>query len=124
MNFVAESGSWTVGPLVSGAPAVAVLEVSGAVLAWTVDDPDGVAATRLTVTDSAAADWLWRVVGPNGHAAIVSDPESADVEMRPEALAPLRRLAVGHWLRRWWPESIRDGIVGLDTPCSTGSWPC
>ncbi len=114
MNFVAESGAWTVGPIVAGAPVVAVLEVSGAVLAWTVDDPDGVAATRLTVTDAAAADWLWRVVGPTGHAAIVSDPESADVEMRPDALAPLRRLAVGHWLRRWWPESSREGIVRLD----------
>ncbi|MGA9673976.1 MAG: hypothetical protein WBR28_01580 [Mycobacterium sp.] len=26
----------------------------------------------------------------------------------------LRRLALGHWLRRWWPASQRDGIAGLD----------
>jgi hypothetical protein len=26
----------------------------------------------------------------------------------------LRRLAVGHWLRRWWPASQRDGIAALD----------
>jgi hypothetical protein len=26
----------------------------------------------------------------------------------------LRRLAIGHWLRRWWPASNRDGIAGLD----------
>jgi hypothetical protein len=27
---------------------------------------------------------------------------------------PLRRLALGHWLRRWWPASQRDGIAALD----------
>ena len=26
----------------------------------------------------------------------------------------LRRLAFGHWLRRWWPASERDGIATLD----------
>ena len=104
------------GPAVADAPAVAVLEVSGAVLEWTVDDPDGAAATRMTVTDVAAADWLWRVVGSgHGHAAPRRrGRKPAEVDLLPDALAPLRRLAIGHWLRRWWPESSRDGIVRLD----------
>lgn len=110
----AASGVWAGGPPTAEAPAVAVLEVSGAVLEWTVDDPNGAAATRMTVTDVVAADWLWRVVGPAGHAALVSGAAVADVEMLPGALEPLRRLAVGYWLRRWWPESSRDGIVRLD----------
>ncbi|TPG32167.1 hypothetical protein [Mycolicibacterium hodleri] len=114
MRFVADAGLWVVGPAVAVVPAVAVLEVSGAVLEWTVDDRDGVAATRMTITDRAAAEWLWRVVGPAGHAAIASGVEPVDVDLVPEALEPLRRIAIGHWLRRWWPESRRDGIVPLD----------
>lgn len=112
MKLVAESGTWTAGPPVAGAPAVAVLEVSGAVLAWTVDDPAG--AARITVTDVVAADWLWRVVGSAGHAALVTAIDLAEVELRPDVVAVLRRLAIGHWLRRWWPESARDGIARLD----------
>jgi hypothetical protein len=118
MKLVAEAGVWVTGPSVSGPPAAAVLEVSGAVFEWTVDDPDGTAATRLTITDVPAADWLWRVVGTAGHAVIVAaldgDRGDQEVELAPEALEPLRRLAVGYWLRRWWPESSRDGIVRLD----------
>ncbi|KAA0096121.1 hypothetical protein CIW49_21640 [Mycolicibacterium sp. P1-18] len=114
MKFEARPQGWSGGPVVADVPAVAVLEVSGAVLEWTVDDPAGAAATRMTVTDVAAADWLWRVVGPAGHAALVSGAGVAEVDVRAEALEPLRRLAVGLWLRRWWPESSRDGIVRLD----------
>jgi hypothetical protein len=111
---VADEGVWTAGPAVAEIPAVAVLEVSGAVLSWTVDDPGGATATRLTVTDVVAADWLWRAVGPAGHAAIVAGAEVAEFEFLPGVFEPLRRLAIGHWLRRWWPESLRDGIGRLD----------
>ncbi|MBJ7338995.1 hypothetical protein [Mycolicibacterium sp.] len=114
MRLVSDSGLRVVGPAVSAPPAVAVLDVSGAVLEWTVDDPDGVAATRMTITNLDAAEWLWRVVGPAAHALIASDLTPIDVELLPEAVEPLRRLAIGHWLRRWWPESRRDGIVPLD----------
>ena len=34
--------------------------------------------------------------------------------MLPGSLDSLRRLALGHWLRRWWPASQRDGIATLD----------
>ncbi len=37
------------------------------------------------------------------------------VDVRPGSLEPLRRLALGHWLRRWWPASQRDGIAALDS---------
>jgi hypothetical protein len=114
VRLVADSGAWTLGPAVADVPATAVLEVSGAVLAWTVDDPNGVAATRLTVTDVVAADWLWRVVGTDGHAAIVAGAELAEFDLLPGAFEPLRRLAIGLWMRRWWPESLRDGIARLD----------
>jgi len=114
VRLAARPGGWHGGPAVADVPAVAVLEVSGAVLEWTVDDPAGAAATRMTVTDLAAADWLWRVVGPAGHAAVASGTSVAEVDVRAEALEPLRRVAIGYWLRRWWPESTRDGIVGLD----------
>ncbi len=124
MRIVADSGLWSTGPSVSTAPALAVLEVAGAVLAWTADDPAGAAATRITFTDIAAAEWLWRILGPGGHVAAVTALERKAVEgtvelpgIEPAAgpLAPLRRLGIGHWARRWWPVSPRDGIVGLDS---------
>lgn len=123
MKLVAESGLWTTGARVAAPPAVAVLEVAGAVLAWTVDDP--AATAQLTFTDVAAADWLWRVAGEQGHVAVIealrgraADPHAtidiAELELSPQILAPLRRLALGHWLRRWWPASVRDSIADLD----------
>ena len=65
MRVTAHDGLWRLGPAVPAPPAVAVLEISGAVLAWTVDDP--AAPVQITFTDIAAADWLWRVVGVAGH---------------------------------------------------------
>ncbi|MDT5328339.1 MAG: hypothetical protein QOF25_5491 [Mycobacterium sp.] len=129
MRFVADSGLWSAGPTVAAPPAVAVLELSGAVLAWTVDDPSG--AARITFTDVPAAEWLWHVVGEAGHVAVLTalgdgmadDGRAIDVtgvEPSPDALAPLRRLAVGHWLRRWWPASSRNGIVALDSAVLDG----
>jgi hypothetical protein len=125
MRLVADSGLWSTGPLVTPTPLVAVLEVSGATLSWTVDDPSGAAATQLTFTDLPRADWLWRILGESGHvaaAAAVQGPapyrpgviELAGVELLPGSVDRLRHLAVGHWLRRWWPAGSRDGIAGLD----------
>ncbi|GAS98102.1 uncharacterized protein RMCC_5067 [Mycolicibacterium canariasense] len=123
MKLVAEQGLWTTGRPAAAPPAVAVLEVAGAVLAWTVDD--SLAPVAVTFTDVAAADWLWRVLGEAGHVSVVealSGPPAhsaaavdlVDVQWAAAALAPLRRLALGHWLRRWWPASVRDGIADLD----------
>jgi len=112
MKLTVDSGLWALGSEVAAPPEVAVLEVSGAVLAWTIHDP--AQAVRITFTDLSAADWLWRLVGEAGHVAVLAAAETADVLLLPEPLAALRRLAVGHWLRRWWPASARDGIVPLD----------
>lgn len=102
------------------APLVAVLEVSGAVLSWIVDDPAGADGIAITFTDPNRADWLWRVVGEAGHVAVLASAAAdgpqdlTGVDITPGTMAPLRRLALGHWLRRWWPASQRDGIAGLD----------
>ncbi|BBX99249.1 hypothetical protein [Mycobacterium lacus] len=122
MRLVAESGLWSTGPSAAASPLVAVLEVSGAVLSWTIDEPAD--APQITFTDLSRADWLWRVFGESGHVALAAAvAEAADgprsievtgVDISPASIAPLRRLAVGHWLRRWWPASQRDGIPGLD----------
>lgn len=120
MRLIAQQGLWTTDHRVDAPPAVAVLEVSGAVLAWTVDDPTG--PVQVTFTDVAAADWLWRVLGEDGHVGLVgaladrtpTALELSGVDWAAGALAPLRRLALGHWLRRWWPAGTTDGIADLD----------
>lgn len=123
MRLVAENGLWSTGPLSEPTPLVAVLELAGAVLSWPVDEPER--APDITFTDAARADWLWRVFGEPGHAAVAaavgSGPDARDtldvdgVQASHDALRPLRRLALGHWLRRWWPASERDGIAVLDS---------
>lgn len=119
MKLTVDAGLWAFGSEVNAPPEVAVLEVSGAVLAWTIYEQ--AQAVRITFTDLPAADWLWRLVGEAGHVAVIAaadaetgDLDLADVQPLPEPLAALRRLAVGHWLRRWWPASVRDGIAPLD----------
>lgn len=123
MRLVADGGLWSIGPAPAPVPLAAVVEVDGAVLAWTVDAPE--AAARITLTDPGRADWWWRVVGEAGHHALVeaagsAPPDAAAVldlpgiDVRPGSLEPLRRVALGHWLRRFWPESIRDAIAALD----------
>lgn len=121
-----DSGLWTVGPAVPAGPTAALIEVAGAVLAWRIDDPAGLDAVTVTFTDIAEAEWLWRVVGEHGHVALLAAAEGVEgadgsdaldvsgVQLSADTLAPLRRLAVGHWLRRWWPASARDGIAALD----------
>ena len=123
MKLIADSGLWSTGPPIAPTPLVAVLEVSGAVLSWTIDEELGDAA--LTFTDVARADWLWRVLGEAGHGALAEAvdghrPEDSrtievhGVGLLPGSVDPLRRLALGHWMRRWWPASQRDGIAALD----------
>ncbi len=121
MRLVADSGLWNSEPTAAATPLTAVLEVTGAVLSWVVDEPPGDTAIGIAFTDVTRADWLWRLVGEAGHVAIVSavdeQPRGLDlagVDVAPGAVAPLRRLAVGHWLRRWWPASGRDAIPVLD----------
>ena len=64
MRLIADSGLWSTGPQVEPTPVTAVLEVSGALLSWTVDDASD--TTAITFTDPSRADWLWRVLGESG----------------------------------------------------------
>jgi hypothetical protein len=121
MRLVADSGLWSTGQQAAHPQLTAVLEVSGAVLSWTVDDPS--AAAQITFTDPTRADWLWHVLGAPGHSALAAalDERTLDeaveltgIDVLPGSLDRLRRLALGHWLRRWWPASRRDGIAALD----------
>jgi hypothetical protein len=121
MRLIADSGLWIAGRETEAPPLAAVLEVSGAVLSWTIDGAPGDA--QITLTDLSRADWMWRVLGEAGHVALASalptaaEPHTIEltgVDIAPGSVAPLHRLAVGHWLRRWWPASRRDGIAGLD----------
>ena len=75
MKLMSDSGLWSTGPFVAPSPLQAVLEVSGAVLSWTVDDP--AADPQITFTDPARADWLWRVLGEAGHRAVASAVDHA-----------------------------------------------
>ena len=70
MRFIAESGLWATEAPRDAVPLTAVLEVSGAVLSWTVDDPD--APVHMAFTDPVRAEWLWRIAGEDGHSSIVS----------------------------------------------------
>lgn len=120
MRLVADRGLWSTGPTPPSTPLVAVLEVSGAVLSWPVDDP--AQPVHIAFTDVTRAQWLWRVLGPAGHAALAAATAGGagnavdlpGVGIAADAVAPLRRLALGHWLRRWWPASRIGGIAELD----------
>ncbi len=123
MKLIADAGLWSTGRLAAPTPLSAVLEVSGAVLSWEIDEMPGVPI--ITFTDLGRADWLWRLFGESGHSAMAAavgqrlpdDAQSIDVNgvsLLPGSVDQLRRLALGHWMRRWWPASHRDGIASLD----------
>ncbi|WKG01144.1 hypothetical protein [Mycolicibacterium sp. HK-90] len=121
MRLSGDTGLWSTGVAPAAGPPALVLEVSGAVLSWPADG-DAADPPAITFTDHHRADWLWRIVGESGHVALVEAlrhrgldrPVEVAAEVRPESTEMLRRLAFGHWLRRWWPASARDGIVALD----------
>lgn len=124
MRLGVDSGLWSTGTPSAGTPLVAVLEVSGAVLSWVVDGRAG-EPPSITFTDPERADWLWRVIGEPGHVAVLDalrhrEPgkplDIPGVDLLPGSTDTLRRLAIGHWLRRWWPASDRDGIAALERP--------
>ncbi|MED5815988.1 hypothetical protein VST63_26830 [Mycolicibacterium sp. 050232] len=124
MKLGADAGLWSTGPLDARAPLVAVLEVSGAVLSWVVDGGAG-EPPSIAFTEPERADWLWRVLGESGHVAVLDalrhrEPgqglDLPGVELLPGSVDTLQRLAIGHWLRRWWPASDRDGIAALERP--------
>ena len=120
MRLVTESGLWVTGPSVAPVPLAAVLELDGAVLAWTVDEAAD-APPQITFTDPGARTGCGACSartaigagrGHRRHGARAGRPGRGRGARR--VAGSLRRLALGHWLRRWWPASIRDGIAGLN----------
>ncbi|NMO04141.1 hypothetical protein HH308_23270 [Gordonia sp. TBRC 11910] len=89
------------------------LEVAGGILVWELDSTE----PTLHLWNLDDATWLWRIVGEQRHVDTVASLASsthtdADVADTDE-LELLCRLAWGHWLRRWWPTSVADGIDAL-----------
>ncbi|MFW0789346.1 hypothetical protein [Gordonia sp. CPCC 205333] len=95
------------------------LEVAGGMLTWRLDSPHD-AAPHLHLWSPGDADWLWRIVGEQEHVGALTalGDNGADISVErsgdPTQLSILRRLAWGHWLRRWWPTSVADGIEPLN----------
>ncbi|MCL7376061.1 hypothetical protein [Streptomyces sp. 35G-GA-8] len=105
---------------------VAVLEVAGGLLTWSVLALD---APPVAVLDDAdrAQEWVWAMYGEQVALALAADTAaeaaaervevSAEVPVLPALPALVtsaRQLAFAHWASRWWPASVIDGIPPLD----------
>ncbi|MEV7679481.1 hypothetical protein AB0O64_13115 [Streptomyces sp. NPDC088341] len=117
---------------------VAVLEVAGGHLTWSVL---ALEAPPVAVLDSVgqAQGWVWAVYGEQTALALAEDatapagPGDGSVTngtvtdgtvtngtvteaspALPELVASARRLAYAHWAARWWPASVVDAIPALD----------
>lgn len=93
------------------------VELAGGTLSWQLfGDRDD---AHLHLWASTDAGWLWRLVGEPVHARLLAQPRWSTTEFAidepavPEELRLLHRLAWGHWLRRWWPTSVVDGLDPL-----------
>ncbi|ROP36824.1 hypothetical protein [Saccharothrix texasensis] len=102
-------GDWPTSPEV-----VALLEGSGASLAWDVLADDAVPAARVHDPERAS-EWLWEVYGDAAEAILagaaeVAVPEVGDWRVRDAC----RRAAQLDWARAWWPASVTAGVPALD----------
>ncbi|WP_406118767.1 hypothetical protein [Streptomyces sp. NBC_00989] len=107
----------TAGPVAAPDCTRAVLDVAGAVLAWSVLAAPG--PPMAEIHDAGRAQqWLWAVYGERVAAAVHACAAGELVDVRLSAdMAPLAgsaaRLGFGHWAARWWPASHLDGIAAL-----------
>ncbi|MER8072922.1 hypothetical protein ABTZ59_32050 [Streptomyces sp. NPDC094034] len=94
---------------------VAVLEVAGGLLTWSVLALDAPPVAVLDDVDRAQ-EWVWAMYGEQVALALAAEV-SADVPVLPALPALVvsaRQLAFAHWASRWWPASVIDGIPALD----------
>jgi hypothetical protein len=103
-------GDWPTSPEV-----VALLEGSGASLAWDVLADAAVPAARVHDPERAS-EWLWEVYGDAAEAILagaaeVDVPVDGDWRVRDAC----RRAAQLNWARAWWPASITAGVPALDS---------
>ncbi|GAB2977804.1 hypothetical protein [Saccharothrix stipae] len=102
-------GDWPTSPEVA-----ALLECSGALLAWDVLADDALPAARVHDPERAS-EWLWEVYGEAadgilGGAAEVEVPGPGDGRVRDAC----RRAAQLNWAEAWWPASVTAGVPPLD----------
>ncbi|MCE6996737.1 hypothetical protein LZG04_18280 [Saccharothrix sp. S26] len=102
-------GDWPTSPEV-----VALLECSGALLAWDVLADDPVPAARVH-DPGRAAEWLWEIYGDAadailGDAEEVAATDPGDRHVRDAC----RRAAQLNWAGAWWPASVTAGVPALD----------
>ncbi|MDV9171428.1 hypothetical protein R6V09_15015, partial [Streptomyces sp. W16] len=104
-------------PVTTADFTLAVLDVAGAVLTWSVLGDPGPPTTEIHDA-GRAQQWLWAVYGERVaaavHACATGDPAGTQVPADPTVLAAdAARLGFGHWAARWWPASHLDGIPAL-----------
>ncbi|MEV8390705.1 MULTISPECIES: hypothetical protein [unclassified Streptomyces] len=109
---------------------VAVLEVAGGLLTWSVLALDAPPVAVLDDVDRAQ-EWVWAMYGEQVALALAADtavgtaaepaaePVDASAEVPvlpalPALVVSARQLAFAHWASRWWPASVIDGIPPLD----------
>jgi hypothetical protein len=102
-------GDWPAWPEVT-----ALLEASGAVLAWDIRTGDAAPAARIH-DPARAAEWLWEVYGSVAEdilddAEDVTVPADGDWSVRDAC----RTVAQLDWARAWWPASASAGVPALD----------
>ncbi|MFC9551578.1 hypothetical protein ACFTWF_12075 [Rhodococcus sp. NPDC056960] len=118
----APDGVWIIAP--DSAPSVldaaagidvAVLEVVGGHLSWSVLADSAVPAAVIDDVDSAQ-NWVWAVFGEEVALALASGSgrDVTPAPARPRIAAAARRLAFAQWATRWWPASAVDAIPALD----------
>lgn len=109
------------GPRASATPIWMTLsvELAGGTLSWDLEDTADNAC--LDLWSPVDADWLWRIVGESTHVRVLGEIDSGTTDLTielvtgPDQLHLLRRLAWGHWLRRWWPTSTVNGLDALSS---------
>ncbi|MFJ6672938.1 hypothetical protein ACIQMJ_17645 [Actinosynnema sp. NPDC091369] len=108
-------GDWPTSPEV-----VALLECSGALLAWDVLADTPLPAARVHDVDRAA-EWLWEIYGDAADAILGGSPEVDDPDVAESGPGgwrvrdACRRAAQLNWANAWWPASVTAGVPALDT---------
>ncbi|MCQ4121833.1 hypothetical protein [Rhodococcus tibetensis] len=96
---------------------VAVLEVAGGHLSWSVLT-ESAPPTAVIDNVTSAQNWVWALYGEPVALALAEPGVSVDeveyAPARPDLAAKVRRLAFALWAARWWPASTIDDIPTLD----------
>ena len=110
MRLVADSGLWVARSRTEAPPLAAVLEVSGAVLSWTIDGPPE--ASQITLTDAPAPIGCGAFSVRPGHVALAAALANARTS-RTASNSPASTSCRDRWTRSGgWPWAIGCGDGG------------